>query len=295
MTTLTQDRRLVLCADDYAMTDGVSRAIDQLAAGGRISATSVLVTSRHWPANAKQLSALRDRIAVGLHLDLTLGPLLGSLPGLAPNGRPPDVARLSELALKRGIDEAEVAGEIERQLDALEHYLGFPPDFLDGHQHVHALPVVRDALLGVLGRRGLAKSGFLVRDPRPKLGAIIRRGRAAPKALAIAWLTRGFGADARRAGLVVNDSFAGISGFRPVDTRRDFDQALKAAGPLALVMCHPGFPDAELAALDPVTTRRQTEYDVLMSEDPFAGVLWHPARRANGPPVEWRHVIDGRS
>ena len=34
---------IILCADDYAMTEGVSRAIGELAAARRLSATSVMV------------------------------------------------------------------------------------------------------------------------------------------------------------------------------------------------------------------------------------------------------------
>ena len=47
---------IILCADDYALTEGVSRAIGELAAARRLSATSVLVTSAHWPAGAPRLS-----------------------------------------------------------------------------------------------------------------------------------------------------------------------------------------------------------------------------------------------
>ena len=46
---------IILCADDYALTEGVSRAIGELAAAQRLSATSVLVTSAHWPAAAPRL------------------------------------------------------------------------------------------------------------------------------------------------------------------------------------------------------------------------------------------------
>ena len=48
-------RMIILCADDYAMTEGVSRAIGELAAAQRLSATSVMVTSPHWPATAPRL------------------------------------------------------------------------------------------------------------------------------------------------------------------------------------------------------------------------------------------------
>ena len=37
------------------MTEGISRAIGELAAAQRLSATSVMVTSPHWPATAPRL------------------------------------------------------------------------------------------------------------------------------------------------------------------------------------------------------------------------------------------------
>src|SRR5688500_29751 len=77
-------RMIILCADDYGLTEGVSRAIGELAAAKRLSATSVLVTSPHWPASAPRLCAHRGRLSVGLHLDLTLAGPLGPMPRLAP-------------------------------------------------------------------------------------------------------------------------------------------------------------------------------------------------------------------
>ena len=46
---------IILCADDYAMTEGISRAIGELAAAKRLSATSVMVNTPHWPAAAPRL------------------------------------------------------------------------------------------------------------------------------------------------------------------------------------------------------------------------------------------------
>ena len=84
---------IILCADDYALTEGVSRAIGELAAAQRLSATSVLVTSAHWPASAPRLCVHRGHLSVGLHLDLTLGAPLGPMPRLAPAGTFPGAAR----------------------------------------------------------------------------------------------------------------------------------------------------------------------------------------------------------
>ena len=71
-------RMIILCADDYALTEGISRAIGELAAARRLSATSVMVTTPHWPATAPRLRAHRGHLAVGLHLNLTLGSAAGA-------------------------------------------------------------------------------------------------------------------------------------------------------------------------------------------------------------------------
>ena len=62
---------LVLCADDYAQHAGVTQAVLALADAGRLTATSAMVLSPRWPADAAPLRERRGRIDVGLHLDFT--------------------------------------------------------------------------------------------------------------------------------------------------------------------------------------------------------------------------------
>src|SRR3712207_4468643 len=132
-------RKVVLCADDYGLTEGVSRGILELAEIGRISATSAMTSLPDWPRLAPALRPLAGRIGVGLHLNFTTGTPLGPLPALAPNGRFPALQDLLRRAFRGGLPAAEVRGEIDRQLDAFEHAFGAPPAFVDGHQHVHVL------------------------------------------------------------------------------------------------------------------------------------------------------------
>lgn len=278
---------IILCADDYAMTEGISRAIGELAAARRLSATSALVTSNHWPRMAPRLVVHRPHLSIGLHLDLTLGPPLGEMPRLAPERKFPSVGNLTMWALGGVLDVGEIRAEIRRQLDRFETVLGFPPDHIDGHQHVHVLPGIRRALLDEVSVRYRTLPP-LVRDPSDHPRAILARRLAAPKALTVAALAVGFGWAARRRGLRTNDSFAGFSSF---DERQPYDeeleQALSAPGPRHLVMCHPGHPDAELAGLDPVVGRRRMEYEALMANPALMGRIWRPARRADGAPLDW--------
>jgi predicted glycoside hydrolase/deacetylase ChbG (UPF0249 family) len=256
-------RPIVLCADDYAMNEGVSRGILELARMGRISATSVMANASGWPALAPELSALGGRIGIGLHLTLTWGAPLGPMPGLAPAGRFPELGTVVRGALSGRLPLGEIADEVGRQLDSFGQAFGREPDFVDGHQHVHALPGIRQALLGVLVARGLAGRVWL-RDPADRPAAIARR-LAAGKALVVAALSRGFAAQARAAGFRTNHGFSGFSPFDPGrDLGRDFATYLVATGPSHLVMCHPG-EVGDRAGLDEVVEARRRELDYLGS------------------------------
>jgi chitin disaccharide deacetylase len=278
---------IILCADDYAMTEGVSRAIGELAAARRLSATSVLATSRHWPRMAPRLAIHRPHLSVGLHLDLTLGPPLGDMRRLAPTGQFPPLRSLAVWSLGGVLDTEEIRAEIDRQLECFEANLGFPPDHIDGHQHVHVLPGIRRVLLDAVAERYRTRAP-LIRDPSDRVKTILTRRVAAPKALILAALASGFRSAAARRGLCTNDSFAGFSHF---DEREPYavelEQSLSAPGERHIVMCHPGHPDAELASLDPVVGRRRMEYETLMSNASLMDRIWRPARSGNGAPLDW--------
>ena len=257
-------RKIVLCADDYAMNEGVSRGILALAETGRISATSVMANAPSWPALAGALSAVDGRIGIGLHLTLTWGAPLGPMPHLAPTGRLPGLGPVVKGAIGGRLALGEIADEIGRQLDAFRDGLGREPDFVDGHQHVHALPGIRQALLGVLSGQGLAGQVWL-RDPADRPSSIVRRRFAARKALVVAALSRGFGAQARAAGFGTNRGFSGFSPFDPArDPGGDFASYLTATGPGHLIMCHPG-EVMGAAGLDAVGEARRRELDYLSS------------------------------
>jgi chitin disaccharide deacetylase len=280
--TLTTKPLVILCADDYAITGGVSTAIDQLIAAGRLSATSAIVTGPHWPALAPSLAAHWPRSGLGLHINLTLGQPLAPMPLLAPEGALPAVGVVTRKALTGTLSApaavAEIAGEISRQIAAFTQGTGFQPDFIDGHQHVHALPGVRSALLSALASvRWTAPP--LVRDPADGALAIARRGVARLKAASVGALAAGFGATIRNAGFPTNRGFAGFSDFTlGTDYAAELEKCFTERGARPLVMCHPGFPDAELAALDPLTERRREEFDGLLRAPWLPAALWQPDR-----------------
>ncbi len=270
MATASRPFGFSLCADDYAMTPAVSRGILQALEAGALSATSVMTTSQWWAQSAAALRPHAARADIGLHLNLTTGSPLGPMPGLAPAGTLPAIGTFLRGAARLPL--AEIDAEIGRQIDAFTTVWGAPPDHLDGHQHVHALPAIRDLVLDHLDRRGWAGLVWL-RDSTDRIARILRRGTSLKKALGLAWLERDTAARVRQRGFATNEGFSGFSDFRPgTDQAALFARFLRAPGPRHLVMCHPGYVDDALRRLDPVTDSREEELRFLLSPA-FAAVL----------------------
>ncbi len=258
--------RFVLCADDYAMTPAVSRGILALFETGRITATGAMTNRPSWPEAARELRAFEGRADLGVHLNLTCGAPLTEAAGFAVGGVLPRLGPLLIRALASMLPQAAIEAEINAQLAAFEDAMGRAPEFIDGHQHVHALPGVRRALADVLARRYPGAKPYL-RDAADGFASIRARGRHQQKALIVAALARPFGAGMRALGFALNAGFAGLSAFDPAaDYGADFATYLKAPGGRHLVMCHPGEVDDELRALDPATDSRRVELAYFRSD-----------------------------
>jgi chitin disaccharide deacetylase len=256
-----------LIADDYAMTAGVSRGILRLLEHGRIAGAGAMTNRPHWKGWSHAFRGFGGQADLGVHLNLTLGAPLTAMPKLAPGGVFPAISDIAKGALSLRLPQREIRSEIAAQLDAFEQAMGRRPDFVDGHQHVHGLPVVRKALLSVLAERYGAGARPWLRDPADAMAAIVKRGRFVQKALAVGGLTTGFAASVRKAGFLANDGFAGFSAFdAKADYAADFASYLIAPGSRHLVMCHPGEIDEELPKIDPVVETRPIELSFLLSD-----------------------------
>ena len=266
-------RRIILCADDYGLSPGVNAAIRSLIARGRLNATSAMVVARALTqTEAAALAALKreaPHLQIGLHFTLT-APFAPLTPGYAPlNGGAflPLAATLGRAIFGR-LDQNKIVPELHAQIEAFIATFGFAPDYVDGHQHVQVFPQVRDAVLAVM------------RDALP--GAWVRQcGRATPlsarlgdrKALLLDRLSAGFRKRSAAAGVPFNPGFAGTYAFRgAADFSAIFPRFLDGLPDGGVVMCHPGFVDDELRALDPLTDLREREYEFFAS-DVFPGLL----------------------
>ncbi|MGA2125082.1 MAG: ChbG/HpnK family deacetylase [Xanthobacteraceae bacterium] len=261
-------RRIWLCADDYGIAPGVNAAIRDLIAGRRINATSVMVgTPGFSRSEALALSILNAGVrhaSIGLHVTLT-----APFRPLTVDFRPvrdgaflplPDMMRL---AMWRRLDRNALAREVVAQLRGFAAAFGRAPEFVDGHQHVHLLPQVRDAVLA--GAAALAPGAWVRQAGSARA---LHRRLGDRKGLVIAALSRPFRRRARELGIPTNPSFAGTYDFAPqADFSALFPTFLDDLPDGGLIMCHPGLVDAELKRLDPLTDLREREYAYLSGDD----------------------------
>jgi predicted glycoside hydrolase/deacetylase ChbG (UPF0249 family) len=255
-----------LCADDFALSPSVSRGILEALEAGRLSATSAMTNCPSWPMGARAVQEHKAHADIGLHLNLTLGTPLGSMPAFAASGHFPELGKILKAALKQELPKTEIRQEISRQVEEFCQHFGSPPDFVDGHHHVQVLPQVRTLLFASLEEKGLSGKVWL-RDSSDRLSRIARRGLSnVKKSLSVAWLAQGFAKEAATRGFTTNDGFSGFSDFHPDrNYAADFARYLRAPGRRHLIMCHPGHCDAKLVAADRVTLSRERELSFLLS------------------------------
>jgi len=245
---------LILCADDFAFSRRTSETIAALAHAGKINAISCMAVMPGWPGDSLLLAGLPRHVQIGLHLTLTGEVPLTRMPEMARD-RLPTIETLRWMAIHGQLPLNEIAAEVGAQFDAFIAAMGRPPAFVDGHQHSHALPDIRDIVLAETA--SLAPRAW-VRTCRDRLPAMLARPFAG-KAIGGAWHSRGLRRAAARHGLSTNDSFAGHYDFVG-DYRQLFPRFLRSPGKVHLVMCHPG---AGVRAGDDIADARSREADVL--------------------------------
>ncbi len=238
-------KRLALCADDFSQSPAISRAILNLLEIRRLTHVSCFTLSPTWKQDARLLRAALGKGQAGLHFNLTH----------SFGGRKKSAGLLLARSLSGGIPRRHIADAFDRQWDAFTDHFGQMPAFIDGHQHVHSFPRIRDIIHGKVSAmapdcwiRSLAPPACASGGPLKQ--RILQRLARPP-------VTSG-----QR--VRTNTSF---SGFRSYSTtggfRRIFRSWLRQADDGTLIMCHPGLPAEDPE--DPIRACRPLEYQYLAS------------------------------
>ena len=235
---------MIICADDYGLSDDIDQAILELCGLRRLSAVSCLVAlERCDAALLAKLLRHQDAVDVGLHLAFA-DETLPRPAGAAAGSSPPYFAAHGPY-LRRALSGRVLAREIFQQVSAqYELFLqkcGRRPDFIDGHLHTHQLPRVREGLIDFVLSLPASHQPYL-RNTHGPLRKVWRARVPWIKAAFIGAFGRRMRARLKAAQLRTNAGFTGIYDFR--DWRRYPEYFPRFAAvlpdPNGMLVVHPG-------------------------------------------------------
>lgn len=255
-------RAIMINVDDLGLSGAVNDAVLHLAECGRIGASSYMVGGTITDSEIKTLTALN--VDIGLHLDLT---------GIFPSALRGSLKSIIVASYLRKLNPAQVNDVIKQQLDAFENCFGRAPVFIDGHQHIHQFPIIRQHLVNEISTR-------YGKNTQTSMGARV----TTPLVHDIkSWIIYALGGNAWRRlcedrHIATNDRFGGVYGFDATSQelsalwktwlqkapRTTSLHPLLADSPFTLIMCHPAVPSN--AWQDEIKQARELEYEWLMSE-----------------------------
>jgi chitin disaccharide deacetylase len=249
-------RQLVVNADDFGLTAGVTRGILDAHREGIVTSTTLMANGAAFDM-AVAASRRAPALGVGVHLNLSEGvPVSPSLkiPTLVdPRGRLHlTPGRLLEGILRRRIDLAQVETELRAQISRIVQR-GVSPTHLDGHKHVHVLPGVADIVIRLAREFSISSVRCPVEDPPRFLNTVDAERSSHARILKQYLVGRGVSTFARRlrrkldeAGLHYPAHFYGLSQTGFLNTRRIREVLARLPEGASELMCHPGYSDTEL-------------------------------------------------
>ena len=243
-------KRLIINADDFGLTPGVTRGILDAHLNGVVTSTSAMMNSAHIAESLAAAHRDAPNLGVGIHLVLTWGkPVLPSeeVPTLVDEkGYFYKIFQLSGHV--RNFDLTEVKSEWQAQIEAFIA-TGRRPDHLDSHHHSSYLdPGLFRVMLELAQEYGLP-----IRLPsKPESSSIaiepfVQILGQLPVRYPLSCITAFYDEGASIANLskIISGIPEGISE----------------------LMCHPGYTDSELVEGSSYTTARETELRILTSKE----------------------------
>ncbi|HEY2035441.1 MAG TPA: ChbG/HpnK family deacetylase [Steroidobacteraceae bacterium] len=253
---------LIIHADDFGETVEITAGICLAIEAGVVTSTSIMVNMPGTAEALRRAPQLARQASFGIHLNLCEGSPLTQGPSLMDeNGRLLRKRALAARALTGKLCLAELEAEVAAQIGVLRD-AGVRVSHLDGHKHLHQLPIVCAAVANVLPRFGIER----VRITRLASWRRLRGATTLAREIAARHAARVFARARLRSpvctvdlrDIVAGDRLGSFVGTRP-------------GGPLPVeICCHPGTAAAD--ADKPGSHRRSDELEYLLSPQ-FRAVL----------------------
>jgi predicted glycoside hydrolase/deacetylase ChbG (UPF0249 family) len=271
------ERRLIINADDFGLTEGVNRAVMELNAAEVLPSATLMATGRAF-REAVHSAFVQTSLGVGCHVVLVDGrPELhpAELPTLAPEGRLRSNLTTFMVDLFGGrIASREIEWEAVAQIRQLQS-AGITVTHLDTHKHTHMFPRV----LGPLIRAARACNVPAIRNPFEPDWSLRLTEKAPPtrrlQVRTLRLFREQFLRAVRAARLRTTDGTLGVLATGTFDAAYVLRLLRNMPPGTWELVCHPGYVDGALRrAGTRLVTTRDTERLALLEalEMPPAGV-----------------------
>ncbi|XP_022101117.1 carbohydrate deacetylase-like isoform X2 [Acanthaster planci] len=149
--------QLIINADDFGHCSGRNRGIIECYRAGLISSATLMVNAREVEAAVSH--AKEYNIPLGLHLNLTEGHVTNRGRCCSLVASTSGVLR-GKFGFRKALASGSIKGdelreEIRAQFHRFQELTGHSPTHVDGHQHVHVLPGVREILANTAKEYGI--------------------------------------------------------------------------------------------------------------------------------------------
>ncbi|MBI3822397.1 MAG: ChbG/HpnK family deacetylase [Planctomycetes bacterium] len=262
MSRVKPSRLLLVIADDIGIGPNTTAGILQLGAQGIVTGSVLLVNS---PYAAEAIRKWRQQGCVpeiGWHPELTLDAPIASptqIPSLVrPDGTFWPLKQFLQCWLIGRFNPIEIEYELRQQLQRFIDLVGYPPAFLNWHQHIGLFSPIGEILLKILSE--LPTKPYIRRVQEP-WDVVRRLPGSRLKRACLGWLGRRLSRIQEAHGFPGNDWLAGISAPSDVENPEFFANWLRRMpGDVVELMCHPG-------RLDPTVVGRDcTETDGMLQQ-----------------------------
>ena len=260
-------RKLIVNADDFGRSPGVSRGILHAHQKGIVTSTTVMINQ---PGIEEQLAGALEHTTLGIGLHLVFSawrPLLApeSIPGLV-DGSGMFLDQHTLWAQAERIPLNQLQAELAAQIEKFKALARRPPDHLDCHHFVHLYPGFFRVYADLAAQENLP-----LRVPFPPAPDFAKAVKTLP-------FLEGFPRDLVRGMIATNSALIRARGLRHPDyfvgtffgrealTMATLNHLLDTLpGGVTELMCHPGYADPSLAES---SYREEREIEVALLTDP---------------------------
>jgi chitin disaccharide deacetylase len=263
------EKRLIINADDYGLSRGITDGILLTHQEGILTSTSLMVNQ---PATDYAVSRAEEvpELGIGIHLNLTQGmPVLSKdqvRTLVDDDGYFYSCGRLAKKLLRLQVSAQEIEAEFRAQIQLMKSY-GLMPTHADSHHRIHMYPSAARAFHNAIVSEGIRRA----RAPRkqywpangrwggPHIGPLYRR-IAAKSYLEFLQSVVFRDLQLPDAGVTFHPSYSGKLAALPTAWQSTLEHL---PGGSYEMWCHPGFLENGFSGTDSIAEQREVEIGIL--------------------------------